>query len=702
MDDPLSAVDAHVCKRLFEDCILGFMKGRTRILVTHQTQYLNRCEQVVEMTDRAIAFCGPSFLRERTNTDNDDDDESHVGDDGTVEQHATSLMEKEKVVLGEVSWQVYWWLLKLGTITLTLGTLVMFTLWRGASIIADLWLTWWSNRNTPFDRTYTDLEYLEFFGITTGISVVLIFVRQMALAQFTLSVCKESHAAMIARLIRAPTSFFDTTPMGRILNRFTKDMDGLDTRIPDMLSQILNTSFTLVGTLILVAITTPFILALIPFIALAIRMVYVQYARTQRSVKQLESVSRSPLYAVVNETLGGLSTIRAFGMVEHFRDKHDNRADVAARPAYNTRMAQRWLSARTEVIGTVILFFAAYIAAISRSMDVNIGVSAQVVGLSLSYVISTTGAVTMLNRSFAEFEAEMNSTERVMEYSTQVKQERDVVYDAETNPSPPKDWGQNGTIEFRNVALRYRDGLPLVLKEVSFAIPNRAKVGIVGRTGSGKSTIILTLFRMLELESGSIQIDGRDIADTSLTDLRSRITIIPQDPVLFAGTLRSNLDPFDKYTDNDLWSALAQSNIKDRIEAEKNGLLSPVTEKGTNFSVGERQLLCLARAILRKCSILLLDEATASVDFAADQLIQETIRTVFKDCTVITVAHRLSTIIDSDKVIVMADGQVLEDSTPFELLQVEGGALTGMVRQLGDSEFDRLVGIAKQHYNETH
>eukprot|EP00744_Colponema_vietnamica_P009682 GILI01013744.1.p1 GENE.GILI01013744.1~~GILI01013744.1.p1 ORF type:complete len:1049 (+),score=241.48 GILI01013744.1:470-3148(+) len=697
MDDPLSAVDAHVCKRLFEDCILGFMRGRTRILVTHQTQFLNRSDQVVEMTDRAIIFAGPITDLKGIELAKDDPNEKNWDEGGEIEQHSAPLMEKERVVIGEVSWEVYGWFLRLGTLTLTFATLGLYSLWRASSVITDMWLTWWSNRGTPFNRTYTDTEYLQFFGITTAISIVFIYCRQMALAQFTVSVCKASHEAMVARLIRAPTSFFDTTPMGRILNRFTKDMDGLDVRIPDLVSQILMTTFNLLGMLILVAITTPFILILTPFLAFAIRVVYLQYSRTQRSVKQLESVSRSPVLAVVNETLGGLSTIRAFGMVEHFREKHDSRADKAARPAYNARAAQRWLSSRTEIIGTVILFFAAYIAALSRVTDASLGVSAKVMGLSLSYVISTTNAVTFLNRSFAEFEAEMNCTERIMEYSTQVKQEREVTYD-ESNPAPAADWGANGTISFQNVSLRYRENLPLVLKGVSFAIANRMKVGVVGRTGSGKSTIILTLFRMLELEGGSITIDGRDIAQTSLSDLRSRITIIPQDPVLFAGTLRSNLDPFDKYSDKDLWEALEKSNIKDRIQTDSKGLLCSVSEKGSNFSVGERQLLCMARAILRKCSILLLDEATASVDYQADQIIQDTIRTVFKDCTVITVAHRLSTIIDADKVVVMAEGQVLEDATPHELLQKEDGAFTGMVRQLGDEEFARLKEVAAMHF----
>ena len=697
MDDPLSAVDAHVCKRLFEDCIMGFMRGKTRILVTHQTQFLGRCDHVVELRDRAVAFCGP--VTELEGVEISAEESKSIDDEEEPEQHSAPLMEKEKVVIGEVSWGVYAWFIQLGTLRTTVVMLGLFGVWRAASVIADMWLTWWSSRANVFGRSYDDKDYLMCFGITTAITIALIYFRQVALALFTINVCRQSHAAMVARLIRAPTSFFDTTPMGRILNRFTKDMDGLDVRIPDLLSQILMTSFNLFGMLVLVAITTPFILALLPFLAIAVRLIYVQYARTQRAVKQIESVSRSPVLAVVNETLGGLSTIRAFGMVEHFRHKHDTRADVAARPAYNVRCAQRWLSARTEIIGTVILFFAAYICAISKVTGAGLGVSAKVVGLSLTYVISTTNAVTFLNRSFAEFEADMNSTERIMEYSTQVAQERDVTYDtAAGNPAPSGTWGQNGAIAFNNVSLRYRPGLPLVLKNVSFNVGNGMKVGVVGRTGSGKSTIILTLFRMLELEGGSIEMDGRDIAGIGLSDLRSRITIIPQDPVLFAGTLRSNLDPFGNYSDAELWDALAKSNIKDRIASDAGGLDAPVTEKGANFSVGERQLLCMARAILRRCSILLLDEATASVDYTADQLIQETIRTVFRDCTVLTVAHRLSTIIDADKVVVMGGGEVLEDAAPHELLEKEGGIFAEMVKQLGDEEFDRLRGVAKEHY----
>eukprot|EP00388_Colpodella_angusta_P018565 GDKJ01046256.1.p1 GENE.GDKJ01046256.1~~GDKJ01046256.1.p1 ORF type:complete len:670 (+),score=36.90 GDKJ01046256.1:169-2010(+) len=609
-------------------------------------------------------------------------------------------MTKEQLVIGEVSWGVYKWFIELGTFKLGALTLLTYALWRGSTVISDLWVAWWSDRAEPFSRTYTDEQYLTFFGITVAISIILVYARQIVFAYFTIAVCRKSHAAMIARIIRAPTSFFDTTPMGRILNRFTKDMDGLDVRIPDALGSILMTGFNLIGMLVMVAVTSPYILVIFPFLIVVLRFVYVKYTTTVRGVKQLEAITRSPVLAVVNETLGGLSTIRAFGMVEHFRDKHIQRSLIAARPAYNTRCAQRWLSSRTEIVGTVILFVAAYIAAIMHVMQDGssaLTMSSAVIGLSLTYVISTTNAVTFLNRTLAEFEAEMSCTERIMEYSTQVPQERDVIYDAE-HPRPPANWGQKGAIEFKNVSLRYRPELPLVLKDVSFSISDGMKVGVVGRTGSGKSTVILSLFRMLELEEGSsINVDGQNIADISLSDLRSRITIIPQDPVLFAGTMRSNLDPFNNHTDEELWDALQKSNIKERIASEKAGLDCPVKERGGNFSVGERQLLCLARAIMKKCSILLLDEATASVDFAADQLIQETIRTVFRQCTVITVAHRLSTIIDADKVVVLGEGKVIEDGTPIELLNNDSGVFTSMLKQLGDTEFANLKTLALNH-----
>jgi ATP-binding cassette subfamily C (CFTR/MRP) protein 1 len=428
--------------------------------------------------------------------------------------------------------------------------------------------------------------------------------------------------------------------------------------------------------------------------------VYSTYVATVRNLKQLTATTRSPMMATLSETLDGLSTIRAYSVATHFRTTHMVRAQIAAVPPYCDRCCRCWLSFYTESVSNIALIAVVYAGAlISTIGDGGMGITIPVISLAISYVTSTTNAVTSLTRTIAEFAANMSSTERVQEYSLNIPIERDVVYSNDGGNDglplrPAASWPHSGAITFKDVELRYRPGLDLVLKGVSFLIPGGSKVGIVGRTGSGKSTIILSLFRMIELAAGSISIDGKDIANLSLADLRSNITIIPQEPVLFTGTLRSNVDPFEQQTDDEIWRALEKCRMKDRIE-EAGGLDCPVDERGANFSVGQRQLLCLARAILKKCKVLLLDEATASVDLDADALIQETIRIEFKDVTVITIAHRLETIIDADKIIVMADGFVDEIGSPHSLLSQHAGSFDGTIVSGAFSTMVDTLGEAK-------
>ena len=754
MDDPLSAVDAHVSRALMEECILKLMAGKTRLLVTHQIQYLCFCQHVIEMGDRCINFMGEppielveaakaaqaqaleeEEVRKRSEQERLKQEALDRGDIGPDTDEAgasggaaagvialapdagtdisgpktsadTKLMVKEATVVGGVSFEVYLWYMRLGTIKFAIATLMLGAIWRSSSVFGDLWLSWWSGRVRIFDRSYEQTEYMTYFSICVGASVFLNVFWQLVLAFFALNVSRNSHHAMVHRVLRAPTSFFDTTPMGRILNRFSRDMENVDMSISDCLRQILNMVFTLLGTVAVVVYTSPFILIVVPFLLLMLRAVYRRYVATMRNLKQLESTTRSPMMAVLNETLGGLSTIRAYAMSGHFRTMHVVRAQVAAVPPYCVRCCQRWLSVHTEAIGNMALFTVVYMGALIITIgDGGLGITVPVISLAISYVTATTGALTYLSRTIAEFEASMSSTERIMEYSTTIPVERDVIYRKENddgNPeAPPASWPLSGEIVMKDVQLKYRPELDLVLKGVSFTIAGGSKVGIVGRTGSGKSTIILSIFRMVELFGGSISIDGFDIANVSLKDLRNRITIIPQEPVLFTGSLRSNVDPFGDHTDDVIWDVLAKCRMKDRVE-DGGGLDSAVEERGGNFSVGQRQLLCLARAMLKRCKVLLLDEATASVDYEVDALIQHTIRTEFKDCTVITIAHRLETIIDADKVIVMSNGTVEEFGSPATLLNgsvrsasetgidIVSGAFAGMVRALGDVKCEAL------------
>lgn len=341
---------------------------------------------------------------------------------------------------------------------------------------------------------------------------------------------------------------------------------------------------------------------------------------------------------------------------------------------YPSIIANRWLAVRLEMVGNLIILFAALFAILSRdTMD------AGMVGLSVSYALQITQTLNWLVRMTSEVETNIVAVERIKEYG-ETKQEAPWDIPSQTLP---KDWPEAGTVEFKNFQVRYREGLELVLKGISFTVNGGEKVGIVGRTGAGKSSLTLALFRIIESSGGSILIDGQDISKLGLHALRSRLTIIPQDPVLFSGTLRLNLDPFEHNSDEEVWTALDHAHLKTFVKGLTAGLNHEITEGGENLSVGQRQLVCLARALLRKTKVLILDEATAAVDLETDDLIQKTIRTEFKDCTVLTIAHRLNTIMDSDKVIVLDKGQISEFAAPSNLLQNKKSAFYSMAKDAG-------------------
>lgn len=618
----------------------------------------------------------------------------------TAEGGKGKLVAKEEMFFGDISWAVYFWYMRIGSYAWVAATIFAFTIWRVTSVFVDLWLAIWSDKQDAFGRSYTDEEYMTGFGILVIMSIVLLLFRSLMYRGFMLEVARNSHDALVQRVIRAPTWFFDTTPMGRIVNRFSKDIDCLDSKLPESIQMVLNLFFTILGTLFLVAFAAPYILVIFPVLVVIFYNLYTYYSRTMRGVKRVEGIERSPMMAIMGETLGGLATIRAYGLQDYFSKNHDLRSAAAARPPYCQRACQRWLSARTEMIGSTILFGVGYLSAMSKALGDsawNVEVNPAVAALSLTYSMATTNAITFMTRMLADMESDMSSTERIHEYTHDVPVERDVTYGTGAGQQPPLPaaWPSRGAITFKNVDLRYREGLPLVLKDVSFTIAPGSKIGVVGRTGSGKSTIMLTLFRMVEPCSGAIIIDDRDIGTVALNDLRRGVTIIPQEPTMFSGTIRSNLDPFGEATDEELWAIVDKVGMRQRLE--QGGLNEEVAERASNFSVGQRQLLCLARALLKRSNILLLDEASASLDAESDTTIQRVLREEFAKCTVITIAHRLATIIDSDRVIVMRDGTVVEHDSPAALMNTPDSLFRDMVSQLGEEQFDQLKAVAEAH-----
>ena len=426
------------------------------------------------------------------------------------------------------------------------------------------------------------------------------------------------------------------------------------------------------STIIVIAMTTPMFLAAVVPLGACYYLIQRYYIATSRQLKRLESVSRSPIYAHFSETLSGVATIKAYNVANLFRIENENKVDFNLQAYYPSVAANRWLAMRLEFLGNLVILFAAIFAVNEAENNILAGD----VGLSLSYAMSVTQTLNWMVRMATELETNIVAVERVDEY-TQIKTERPEILPRR----PPLSWPKKGRIVFKDLGVRYREGMALVLKGISCTIEGGEKIGIVGRTGAGKSSLMVALFNLIEPAQGSIDIDGEDIQMLGLEDLRSKITIMPQDAVLFAGTLRANIDPFNAYDDKTLWQALETSHLSAFVQTLEKGLESEIAEGGENFSVGQRQLVCLARAVLRKTKVLVLDEATAACDLETDALIQKTIRSEFKDCTVLTIAHRLNTIMDSDRIMVLDKGKISEFASPEDLLKNPAGTFAGMVSQ---------------------
>ncbi|XP_041075966.1 ATP-binding cassette sub-family C member 3-like isoform X5 [Polyodon spathula] len=481
------------------------------------------------------------------------------------------------------------------------------------------------------------------------------------------------HQQMLQGTLLSPLSFFEATPSGRILNRFAKDIDTIDTHIPENIDIWMRTFWYTASVLLICSTLTPiFLIVIVP---LMVFYWWVQrfYVATSRQLKRLESVSRSPIYSHFSETITGTSVIRAYGRQDAFVLISDKKVDENQKSYYPGIVSNRWLGIRIEFIGNCVVLFAALFAVIEKSK-----LTPGLVGLSVSYALQVTMSLNWMVRMTSDLESNIVAVERVKEYSETETEAPWIVPDKR----PPEDWPTHGKVEFNDYSVRYREGLDLVLKSLTLQVKGGEKIGIVGRTGAGKSSMTLCLFRILEAAAGEITIDGVKISEIGLHDLRSKLTIIPQDPVLFSGTLRMNLDPFEKYTDEDIWKVLELSHLNKFVSSQPAGINHECSEGGENLSVGQRQLVCLARALLRKTRILVLDEATAAIDLETDDLIQSTIRTQFEDCTVFTIAHRLNTILDYTRVLVLDKGQIAEFDTPTNLI-AKKGIFYGMAKDAG-------------------
>lgn len=770
LDDCLSAVDSHTGKWIFENCIMGpLMVNRTCLLVSHNTSLcVPLARRVIVMANgRVIAqgepedvldagFLGDDDLlkdsvsrnssrapsrvtsfvnsaaaqaatakRMEAKTDGVDPVEMITGNEG-------KLVEEEGRSSGRVGWGVYkMYLQACGDWAFWSIVVLTFIATQFSYVSQAWWIREWAKNyrtddfvagqhilttNSPtgslrqkesviraMDHDVNLLYYLGIYGLLGLISTIFAGLREGVVFWGSLHASRHLYNSLTKSIMGARLRFYDSTPLGRIMNRFSKDVEAIDQEVAGTGVLMIGCLLGVVSVVVVISSVTPLFLFAAAAIFLIYAVIVLLYLRTSRELKRLESVSRSPIYGHFGESLVGVTTIRAYRDETRFVKDNLLKIDSNSRPFFYVWVCNRWLTVRVDIFGSLVAFFAGMFVILSLGK-----IDAGLAGFSLTYAITFSDNALWMVRLYAFNEINMNAVERVREY-LHIDQEAPAVVPGNR---PPKGWPAEGHVSIENLSLRYSPELPLVIRDITAEIDPCSKIGIVGRTGAGKSTIASAFFRFLEPEDGTIYIDGIDVRKIGLFDLRRAITIIPQDPTLFAGTIRSNLDPFEAFGDETMFEALRRVNLiePDGIvaaagDADINtnvflNLDNHVSEGGANLSQGQRQLMCLARSLLKSPRIILMDEATASIDYETDAKIQQSIRTEFSDSTIITIAHRLRSIIDYDKIMVMDQGRLIEYATPHELLQKSDSMFSQMCQSSG--EIDTLERLAMQAYKGRH
>uniref|UniRef100_A0A674CXR3 ATP binding cassette subfamily C member 12 n=1 Tax=Salmo trutta TaxID=8032 RepID=A0A674CXR3_SALTR len=670
LDDPLSAVDAHVGKHIFEDCIKKTLKGKSIILVTHQLQYLEFCDEVLVLesgkvkeagTHKALMKAKGRYAQMINNFQMERSQVRSPRYPSLPLVRSDQLVTQEGSQEGSVTWRTYHRYCKAagGYILLSL-IIIAFIGLVGTTAFSNWWLSYWLEQGSGVRNISLnpDLSFYQMvYSLVVVAMLVFSFIKGYSFTKVTLHASSKLHDTMFRNILNSPMSFFDTTPTGRMVNRFSKDQDEVDTMLPFNMENFLQFCLMVTYTIITISAVFPPLLIAITLLGAIITLILYIFQRSIREMKRMENVSRSPWISLTTSTIQGLGTIHAYDKRE-FKEMSDNNSNHFL--LFNC--GTRWLSFWLDFLSASVTLMVALFVALS-SPDI---ISPAMKGLALSYTIQLTGTLQYVVRLSTELEAKFLSVERLQEYivgcvSEAPRRVKDALI--------PEGWPHKGAISFKDYTMRYRANTPIVLDGLQLNIQPREKLGIVGRTGSGKSSLGVALFRLVEPAAGTIFIDGVDTSAIGVEDLRSKLSVIPQDPVLFIGTVRYNLDPFNSYSDEDIWSALEKTYMKHTISSLPEKLQSEVVENGENFSVGERQLMCMARALLRNSKIILLDEATASIDSETDSLIQHTIRDVFQDCTMLTIAHRINTVLESDRILVMDAGKAVEFDSPEVLMQ---------------------------------
>lgn len=714
LDDPLSAVDAHVGNFILEECFATHLRNKTRVLITHKVESLKYVDYIyVLQKGRIVAKGTLDTLNEnkiftdminKFKLEVEESAEEKVEEGKEKKENEISLEKPKKEAdntslgmttqttettkpldpdekeiidklmldedreIGEVSGKVWWSYFKYyGGYFYFFIVIFVMTIWIALMTGSNFWLAYWSDNIKTGENSNS-----YFFGIYCWLALsfaLFCLIRALMLLLQSLKCSRTMHNDMIARIIRAPVNlFFDRVPIGRLLNRFSKDLTTIDNYIAVTFGSTLVCIFSVLADIVVCLIAGSFYIFPLVLICFWIGVYFQKrYMKVNREVTRLENISKSPVVSFFSESLNGLTYIRAYNKHNEFIDKYLTLQDENIKNLILRTGLGNWFSLRITLCTILVQVPTVLIPLIISVPNPN---ASGIVGLLMSYVLVVNDDMLWTLRLLSEFESKLINFERCRAF-TQVEKEREPkTKEPEKVANFSASWPERGEVEFRNYSTRYRPNLPLVIKNLSCTIKSGEKVGIVGRTGSGKSTLFLSLCRIIEPENGSIFIDGVNISEIGLDDLRRKITIVPQDPMLFKGTIRENMDVLNKYTDEEIWMALERVCLKEKFEKDQ-GLKSEIKDSGGNLSAGEKQLLCIGRAILEKNKIILIDEATSNIDPRTEQTILKTIHDNFTDCTVITIAHRLKTVIESDRILVMSNGEKLEFDSPKNLLADE-------------------------------
>ena len=674
-DDPISALDANVGKKIMHNCIIKYLKGKTRIIVTHALQYLKYMDRIFYIQNGKISWVGKfeeieeshisnllKFAKSRKKSIDDTKENENIKNINDLNnKKLVRILKDEDEEVGEVKFDVYISYFKyMGGITFMILIMIIMFLWQLNKGGSDFWLAYWSK---PENQKKTN-EKWRFFMIYSALglgSIIFIFFRIFLLSKSSVKLTRQIHIDMIDKLIKAPINLFhESIPRGQIFNRLSKDLENL-TFTYETIGNLLVGFFTILGALILDSYYDIYTLIYIPLIILFGILLSKFYLIGARQLTRLEAMSHSPILNIISESIPGITTIRAFNKINKYLEKFHIKVNNSIKINHLTKGAFNWYQEQFDIFGS---FYIIYLVTITIIKEKEF--SPQSIGIMFTYSVLMQLSLSYAFEMATQVEQNMISMERCLKY-TEIEGEKPSVQDNDIILER-NNWPSEGIIKFHNYYVKYRPNTEIVLKNLNFEIKSKEKIGIVGRTGSGKSTICLCLFRILEPLEGTIYIDNVDIRNIGLDILRKNITIIPQDPCLFEGTLKFNIDPFDE-VDNSIIIKILKDIGFEYTESDNDIINKMIEQNGNNLSVGEKQLICIARALIRKSKIIVMDEATANIDIKTEEKIQKALKLVLDNCTVITVAHRIKTIINYDKILVLDNGKIVEFDKPDVLLK---------------------------------